>query len=107
MVFLLKAFAPGAGVVVAFWGVILTFYAKALIPPLTLMDLGIREGAAVFFLGMLGLPQAAALNAALLLMTINLLLPASFGIPFVFRLKLPSGATAGDVPTRSAESAHS
>ena len=58
------------------------------VPTVTLLDLGIREGAAVYFLGQLGYAEAAAFNAAFLLFCINLLVPAVVGLPFVFRLKL-------------------
>lgn len=85
---LVHAFSPQPGIAVAFLGIALIFFAKSLLPSITLVDLGIREGAAVFFLGTLGFPEAAALNAALLLFSINLLLPALLGLPFVMRMKL-------------------
>ncbi|MEX1054624.1 MAG: hypothetical protein WED81_01245, partial [Rhodothermales bacterium] len=72
----------------ALLGIALVFFVKLLLPPVTLMDVGIREGAAVFFLGSLGFPEAAALNASLLLFTINLLIPAAAGLPLVMRLRL-------------------
>jgi len=68
--------------------VALTFYAKYLLPSLTLLDLGLREGAAVFFFSVLGLPPAVALSAALLLFTLNVLLPALMGLPTVARLSV-------------------
>ena len=43
---------------------VLTFYAKFLIPPVTFLDIGIREGASVFFAELLGVPDAAALSAS-------------------------------------------
>jgi uncharacterized membrane protein YbhN (UPF0104 family) len=69
-------------------GTVLTFFASFLIPSLTFMGLGIREGTAVYVFGLLGLPEAAALGAALLLFGINFVLPAVAGVPFLFKLKL-------------------
>ncbi len=77
--------APLGAVVV---GVALVFFAKAAIPGVTLGDLGVREGAAVFFLGTLGVGGAAAFDAALALFGINLLLPALVGLPLVLRLRI-------------------
>lgn len=85
---LLMAVVPDADVSLALLGIALVFFVKLLLPPVTLMDVGIREGAAVYFLGGLGFPEAAALNASLLLFTINLLIPAAAGLPLVMRLRL-------------------
>ena len=85
-VMLIRAFTPLGDALAVYGGVALVFFAKFLIPPFTFLDLGIREGAAVFFLGLLGLPQAAAFNASLLLFGTNLVLPALVGVPFVLRL---------------------
>jgi len=68
--------------------VALTFFAKYLLPSLTLLDLGLREGAAVCFFSVLGLPSAVALSAALLLFTLNVLFPALIGLPAVARLSV-------------------
>lgn len=89
-----RALAPSASVGLLAVAVGLTFYAKYLIPSLTLLDLGLREGGAVFFFQLLGLGAAAGLNAALILFTINVLLPAVLGLPFVARL--PLGRSAPD-----------
>jgi uncharacterized protein (TIRG00374 family) len=59
---------------------------KTIIPPVTLGELGIREGAAVFFLTRLGYAGAAAFNASLLLFAINLLIPGIIGLVFMGRL---------------------
>ncbi len=93
-VLLLRAFAPVASLLATYAGITLVFFAKFLLPTVTLLDLGIREGAAVYFLGQLGYAEAAAFNAAFLLFCINLLAPAIVGLPFVFRLKL--GASGSD-----------
>ncbi len=94
-IFLIHALSPSPGFGTAYLGVALLYFAKSLLPSITLMDLGIREGAAVFFLGMLGFPEAAALNAALLIFGINLIVPAVVGIPLVLRMKVLQRGEAG------------
>lgn len=54
--------------------------------PISFGDLGVREGAAVYFFGRFGVPSAAAFNASLLLFLINILIPGLIGI-FVFMLR--------------------
>ena len=87
-VFLMFAFSGTAPPEQIYTGASMTFYAKYLIPSITLMDLGIREGSAVFFMGQAGFPEAAAFNASLMMFFINLVVPSTAGAPFVFRLKL-------------------
>jgi len=82
------AFAPSASTELLGLAAALTFYAKYLIPSLTVLDLGIREGGAAFFFQQLGLGAAAGLNAALVLFAINVLVPALLGLPFVAGLQL-------------------
>ena len=69
-------------------GVALVFFAKSAIPQVTLGDLGVREGAAVFFLGAYGVEAGAAFDAALALFAMNLLLPAVVGAPLLVRLQV-------------------
>lgn len=84
---LICAFLPAAPILQAGIGVALMYFVKFLLPPITFVDLGIREGAAVFFFGLLGFSEAAALNAALLIFIINLVLPAIAGLPFISKLR--------------------
>lgn len=97
-VFLVFAFAPGAAWLPTVGGVVLVFFAKSAIPSFTLADLGIREGAAVYFLGVLGIGTAAAFNAAFLLFCVNLLLPSLVGVPFVLKLRLEPDPVPVEVP---------
>ncbi len=53
--------------------------------PISIGDLGIRESAAIYFLGELGVPPAAAFNGSMLLFFINVLLPAVAGFIFLMR----------------------
>lgn len=98
--------APAVGALAAAVG--LTFFAKYLIPSLTLLDLGLREGSAVFFFHMFDLGAAAGLNAALLLFALNVLLPAAVGVPFAVQRSLgdvddsaPASTKFFSIPSRS------
>lgn len=84
---LVFSFAPATGWGTAVMGVVLVFFAKSAIPSFTLADLGIREGAAVFFLGALGVGGAAAFNAAFLLFCVNIVGPSLVGLPFILKLR--------------------
>ena len=94
---LVLAFAPEAALGPVALGVGCTYFAAFLIPPVTLMDLGIREGAAVFFFGLLGLGEATGLNASFLIFVLNIVVPSAAGIPFVRGLRLPTETSADQV----------
>ena len=96
---LVQAFAPGAPWGGAALAVALTFYAKSAVPQVTLGDLGVRESAAVFFLGAYGVGAAAALNASLAVFAVNLLLPAVLGVPLLLRLRLRAPEPAPEAAT--------
>lgn len=87
-VLLVFAFDASIGWLPVAAGVSLVFFAKSAIPSFTLGDLGIREGAAVFFLGAMGASTAAAFEASLLLFGMNLLIPALVGLPLMLRFRL-------------------
>ena len=91
---LVLAFAPTTSWIAAILGVVLVFFAKSAVPSFTLADLGIREGAAVFFLGALGVGGAAAFNAAFLLFCVNIVGPSLVGLPFILRLRFDEGEPA-------------
>jgi hypothetical protein len=93
------AFAPSASASLLGLAAALTFYAKYLIPSLTVLDLGIREGGAAFFFQHLSLGAAAGLNAALVLFAMNVLVPALLGLPFVLHLDLPARKAPAEAPT--------
>lgn len=98
-VLLIYAFVPAIGGIAILGAVVLTFFVKFMVPSLTIMDLGVREGAAVFFLGLFGATQAMAFNAALLLFIINIGVPSALGIPFMWNVNLPSERSAAPAPT--------
>lgn len=64
------------------------FLVKSLLP-ISLGDLGIREGAAVFFLHQIAVAPAAAFNAALLLYLLNVALPSLAGLGFLLKMRRP------------------
>lgn len=58
----------------------LVMFSKSIIPPVSLGELGIREGASVFFITAIGQPASVGFNASIFLFIINILLPAIFGL---------------------------
>ena len=62
-----------------------TILTKTLLP-ISLADLGIREGAAVFFFSKLQVGKVAAFNGSLLLFAVNVLLPTFLGLFLLPRL---------------------
>ena len=58
-----------------------------IILPVSFADLGIREGASVFYYTLYNVSNAAAFNSALLIFVINFLIPAFVGSIAVFRLR--------------------
>jgi uncharacterized membrane protein YbhN (UPF0104 family) len=60
------------------------FFTKTLLP-VSLSDLGIREGAAVFFFGRIGISPGASINAAFCLFLINVCLPTLAGIVILIK----------------------
>lgn len=83
---LLAAFGP-VQPLSALAGIVTIMLVKTIIPPVTLGELGIREGASVVVLGHAGILPAAAFNASLLLFAVNLLLPALAGLVLLLWIK--------------------
>lgn len=86
-VMLVFAYHGNVGVGGALMASALVFFTKSLIPGVTFGEIGIRESAAVFFFGFFSISAGAAFNAALMLYTMNVLLPAIPGAVFIFRSK--------------------
>jgi len=76
---------PGDGMAAAFT----TFFIQSLLP-LSIGDLGIRESAAAFFFGKLGVAPNVAFDAGLTLFIINMLLPSALGLFLLWKKKPPS-----------------
>lgn len=92
MAVLVQAFDPEVAFAGAFAGSVLAYYIRYLLPAVTLMDLGVREGAAVFFLPLFGADPAAALNAALAVFALNIAAPSLVGVLFVRGLSFEHAA---------------
>ncbi len=71
----------------AFEAIAATLLVKTLLP-ITLGDLGIREGAAIEFFSYLQIENTTAFNASVMLFVINVLLPSLIGLFFVLRNRL-------------------
>lgn len=67
------------------WAANLVMFTKSLIPSISFAELGIREGAAVYFLGSMGLTGVVAFNAAITLFFINVLFPSITGLFFMMK----------------------
>ncbi len=72
-----------------FWDLVLAallvFFSKSFFPPVTVGDLGVREAMAIFFFGLVGVPEQTAFNAAMFLFVINLLLPSLISLYYLKR----------------------
>lgn len=79
-VFLIIAFSHHAHLGDFLLASILIMFSKSILSPLSLSELGIREGASIFFLTQFGEPAIVALNASLSLFAINILLPSIIGL---------------------------
>lgn len=84
---LLYAFGAGLPVWLAFGLVGLVFWVKSLIPGLTLSELGIRESVALAIMVPYGVPATPVLAASLLLFSLNLLMPAIWGLGLLYRVR--------------------
>jgi uncharacterized membrane protein YbhN (UPF0104 family) len=76
---LFSAFSINISFVLCFIIACLVMFSKSFIPQISIGDLGIREGAAVFFFTKIGGTAEAALNASLFLFILNLFLPSLMG----------------------------
>ena len=60
-------------------------FVKTVIPPVSLGELGIREGASVYFLTTMGETSSVAFNASIFLFIINLLIPSLIGLVLLMK----------------------
>jgi hypothetical protein len=67
------------------WAANLIMFVKTVIPPISLGELGIREGASVFFITRMGEVASVGFNASIFLFIINLLIPALIGVGMFLR----------------------
>ncbi len=83
--FLVAAFSHQMNFLKYIWSGNLMMFAKTVIPPVSLGELGIREGASVYFLSEMGELAAVAFNASIFLFLINVLVPSLIGLFFLLR----------------------
>ncbi len=76
---LVSAFSHNMNFVEYVWAGILIMFAKTVIPPVSLGELGIREGASVYFIARIGESASVGFNASIFLFLINVLLPSVVG----------------------------
>ena len=67
------------------WAANLIMFTKTIIPPISFGELGIREGASVYFLTQMGETASVGFNSSILLFIINLLIPALIGVGMFLR----------------------
>src|ERR1035437_7369883 len=67
------------------WAGNLVMFAKTINPPVSLGELGIRDGVSVFFLHKFGEAQSAGFNSSIFLFLINILIPSIVGLFLLFK----------------------
>lgn len=64
------------------------YFVKAIVLPLSIGDLGIRESASVFFFSKVGFSAASAFNASMCMFFANLAIPSLIGSFLILKLKI-------------------
>lgn len=64
---------------------VLIMFSKSFIPPISIAEIGVREGLSVFFIGLIGEASTTGFNASIFLFLINVLLPSIIGLFFLMR----------------------
>lgn len=82
---LVSAFSNHFYILNYLWVGSLLIFVKSIFPPITFGELGIREGASVFFITQFGESAATGFNAAISLFFINILIPALVGFVLLFK----------------------
>lgn len=67
------------------WAGNLVMFTKSIIPAISFGELGIREGASVYFMKQVGETAAAGFNTSIFLFLINVLLPALVGLILIIK----------------------
>lgn len=83
--FLVCAFSKSFRFFDFFWAGNLVMFVKSLIPSISFAEIGIREGASIFFLSKMGEPGFVAFDAAFSLFLINVIFPALIGFVLLFK----------------------
>ncbi len=79
------AFSQSGNFINFLWAGNMVMFAKTIIPQVSFADLGVREGASVFFLSKMGQPNSVGFDASISLFGINVLLPAIIGLVLLIK----------------------
>jgi len=79
-----------------------TFLAKSLLP-ISFADLGIREGASIYFFAQYHISKVTAFNSSILLFAMNILIPSFLGLFFLPRLGWTDNAVQKRMKTHLSE----
>lgn len=82
--FLIAAFSNNFLLLKYIWAAVLIMFSKSFVPPVSIGEIGVREGISVFYLTQMGELNSTAFNAAIFLFLINVLLPALIGMFLMF-----------------------
>jgi len=82
---LVSAFSNHFNYLQYLWAANLIMFTKTIIPPISMGELGIREGASVYFLMQFGESSYIGFNSSISLFIINLLIPALIGVGMFVR----------------------
>lgn len=82
---LVAAFAHSFHFFEYLWNGSLIMFAKSIIPQVSLGDLGIREGASIYFYNKIGIAASTAFDASFFLFLINLLFPSLIGMILLYK----------------------
>ena len=77
---LVAAFSNHSNYLIYLWAGTLMIFTKTVIPPVSLGELGIREGASIFFITQFGELSTTGFNASIFLFIINILIPSVIGL---------------------------
>lgn len=77
---LVTAFSNHPHILEYIWAATLVMFVKTVIPPISIGELGIREGASVYFITQFYESASTGFNASIFLFLINVLLPALIGL---------------------------
>ena len=77
---LVSAFSHNSDFINYLWAGNLIMFTKTIIPPVSFGELGIREGASVYFITQMGESASIGFNASIFLFIINLLIPSLVGV---------------------------
>lgn len=86
-ILLLGLFDVQIGYLTAMMLISLTYLTMTVVPTIAITELGVRGSLAIFFLGSVSANSAGIFTASSILWVINLVIPALFGVLFIFDLR--------------------